>query len=121
MAKVGHLLTSSFLSGQEVPTPIVLTVKSAEIKMLGDDGDQDEKVVLEFHELSKPATCNKTRLAFMIENFGDDTAGYVGQKIMVYGQKLASGKFAGQWTIIFARPPATPIQTQPAQEEAFTV
>ena len=89
--------------------------------MLGDEGDQDEKVVLEFHELSKPVTCNKTRLGFMIKNFGDDTTGYVGKKLMLYGSKLSSGKFAGQWTIIFALPPATPMQPQPAQEEAFTV
>lgn len=120
MAKVGHLLTSSFLSGQEIPVPQIVVVKSAEIKTFDDDDGQKEKVVLEFHELSKTVTCNASRLKFMIENFGDDTNNYVGRKLMIYGQKLSSGKYAGQWTITFAPTPATPA-AQPAQEEAFKV
>jgi hypothetical protein len=123
VANVGHLLSSDFLSGSEIPTPQIVTIKSAEIKELGTDGEKDTKVVLEFYELPKALPCNKTRLKTMVENFGVETGAWVGKTIMIYGQKLSSGKFAGQWTVILTKAPTNgnAPAAQPAQEEAFTV
>lgn len=124
MANVAHLLSSDFLSGQEIPTPQIVTIKNAEIKELGTDDDKEAKVVLEFHELAKALPCNKTRLKTMVENFGVETGTWIGQKVMIYGTKLNSGKFAGQWTVILTKAPNGPIgqpAAQPATEEAFSV
>ena len=122
MANVSHLLTSDFLSGQDIPTPIVVTVKNAELKELGDE--KETKVVLSFHELDKSLPCNKTRLRAMLENFGPETTGWTGQRVMIYGQKLTSGRFSGQWTVILTKAPNGPIGqpvAPPATEEAFTI
>lgn len=123
MANVAHLLSSDFLSGQEIPTPMIVTIKNAEIKELGSDGEKETKVVLSFHELDKALPCNKTRLKTMVESFGVETAAWVGQRVMVYGSKLNSGKFAGQWTVVLAKAPAAPpvYQAAPQPEQAFPV
>lgn len=118
MANVSHLLSSDFLSGSEIPTPQVVTIKSAEIKELGSDDEKETKVVLSFHELDKALPCNKTRLKTMVENFGVETGTWVGQRVMLYGQKLASGKFAGSWTVILTK---APNGTTPAQGENYAV
>lgn len=120
MANVSHLLSSDFLSGEEVPSPQIVTIKGVEIKELGTDSEKETKAVLSFHELEKELPCNKTRLKTMVENFGVETSGWVGQRVMIYGSKLNSGKFAGKWTVILTKAPNGPLG-QPAEEEAFKV
>lgn len=121
MANVAHLLSSDFLSGQEIPTPQIVTIKNAEIKELGSDGEKETKVVLSFQELDKALPCNKTRLKEMVQNFGVETTGWVGQKVMIYGSKLNSGKFAGQWSVILTKAPNGSMEQPPATEEPFSV
>lgn len=110
---VSSMLSSDFLNGQELAQPQIVTVRGVEVKELGDEKDQ--KVVLSFYELPKSLPLNKTRLKAMVESFGPETTVWINQRVMVHGERLNSGKFAGQWTIILRQAPAMPVQsTTPA-------
>lgn len=125
MAYIGDMLKSNFLSGSELSTtPQIVTVKSAEVKELGENNDKETKVVLEFYELAKALPLNKTRLKAMADAFGLDTNLWINQKVMIYSQQLSSGKFAGQWTITLTKAPqAAPVyqQVQPPQVQTGQV
>lgn len=101
---VQDYLKSNYLNGSELATPQIVTIKSAEMRELGDD--KEEKVILEFYELSKALPLNKTRLRAMCDAFGFETQAWLNQKVMIYGQRLNSGKFSGQWTISLVKAPA---------------
>lgn len=116
MANVGHLLTGDFINGESLfqAGPQEVTVAGGNIETLGDD----TKVVLSFSETDKRLALNKTRLTFMVGNFGEDTDQWVGKKVVLHAQKLTSGKFAGQYTILITRPVAQNNQ-QTANEIPF--
>ena len=119
MSDVSHLLQSDFLNGEEIPTPTIVTIKGSEIKELGDEKEQ--KVVLSFNELDKQLPCNKTRLKAMVKHFGPETSQWTGQRVMIYGQELVSGKFQGKWTVVLSKAPDIPAPSQPAAQEGFSV
>ncbi len=122
MANVSHLLSGDYMNAAELAQngPQVATIAGAEIKEFEGDG---QKVIVSFHELEKDLPCNKTRLKTLVSMFGPDTAGWVGQRVMVHAQQLATGKFAGQYTILIGKAPAQPVYQQPPpqQEQAFPV
>ena len=123
MANVGHLLTGDYLNSAELAQkgPQVVTIAGAEIKEFEGDG---QKVIVKFAELDKELPCNKTRLKTLVTMFGPDTAGWVGQRVMVHAQQLATGKFAGQYTILIGKAPMQPQQQPPVQqqpEQAFPI
>lgn len=106
-------LKSNYLNGSELTTPQIVTIRDAEVKELGDE--KEEKIILEFYELPKSLPLNKTRLRAMCDAFGFETQAWLNQKVMVYGQRLNSGKFSGQWTISLVKAPAESAQVTTEQ------
>ena len=105
MANVASFVESKFLNGEMLGrTPQVLTIKTAKIDTLGDD--QEQKVIVEFYEQSKPLACNKTQLRTLITLFGEETDAWPNDRVMAYGKKLTSGQFSGKWTIELTEAPA---------------
>lgn len=104
---VAHMIKGNFINGEKLSTagPQEVTVVNGEIISLGED----EKVVLSFAETEKQLALNKTRLSFMIGNFGEDTDEWKDKKILLHAQQLTSGKFAGQYTILISKPIQVPM------------
>jgi hypothetical protein len=119
MANVAHLLTGNYLNAAELAQagPQVATIAGAEIKEF-EDGTQ--KVIVSFHELDKDLPCNKTRLQTLVTLFGPDTAGWMNQRVMIHSQQLATGKFAGQYTILISKAPQQ-VPAAPAGEVTTAV
>lgn len=117
MANVSSFIEPKFLNGEALgQTPQILTIKSASVDTLGDDGK--EKVIVEFYEQEKPLPCNVTQLRSLIDLFGPETKVWPNNQVMAYGEKLAIGKFAGKYTIRITAPPKQAAQqVKPAQPE----
>jgi len=117
MANVASFVEPKFLNGEILgTTPQILTIRSAVIDALGDD--QEEKVIVEFYEQDKPLPCNVTQLRSLIDLFGVDTEAWPNNQVMAYGEKLATGKFAGKYTIRITAPPKQAAQqVKPAQPD----
>lgn len=90
--------SGSYLKGEQIgPKPKRHTITNCELKTLSDE--QGEKVVLTFAEIDEQMVLNKTQFRAITDLFGFDGQNWLGQYILLAGQKLTSGKFAGKWTI----------------------
>lgn len=113
---IEHLASSDFIKGDDLQgKQVQVTINAAELKTY-DDGSQ--KVVLSFADSEKKLTLNKTRLKTMMALYGPDTDQWLGKQIILTAQPLASGRFAGQWTVIILQPQAQANDTQALAQEA---
>jgi len=99
--KSSDTLAADDLQGSDV----VLTIKAVEIVEFEDDGYKKQKPVVRFIETEKTLISNKTNSMMIGEHHGNDTDGWIGQKITLYPTKT---DFAGKTVdCIRVRPPAT--------------
>jgi hypothetical protein len=73
---------SKFLSAEDYPRPVVLTIVQVSIEELGED--KETKPVVWFEHVRKGMACNKTNVSTLIELYGDDSDQWVGNSIEVY-------------------------------------
>ena len=118
---VKDMMSGNFFGGADLVTPRVLTIAGSEIKEFGQSDKLEKKVVLKFYEATESLSLNKTRLRALADAYGVETDGWVGKKVMIFGQKLMSGMYAGEWTIILIPQPTAPqpvvYQQQPATQQ----
>lgn len=118
MADITNLIESKNLNGEELGASLhQATIKAVNI----EDFDNGPKAVVEFIEFEKRLIANKTQTKTLANLFGTDTAGWIGQKVQIFGEQLSSGKFAGRWTvkILQRQLQPAPQQPQPAQEQVL--
>ena len=71
----------------------MLTIKSAEVKKLGQGEDAKNKIVLSFNETSKQLALNSTNSKIIAEKYGDDTERWTGKQItLIVVKKNFAGK-----------------------------
>ena len=75
--------------------PVRVTVSTVEVK----EFEEGEKPLLKFLEIEEGLILNKTQIRTMIDNFGSDTAGWVGQRILL---KQVTSAYQGKPTIEIA-------------------
>jgi hypothetical protein len=111
---VTEFLKGRFLKADELTgrPPLVLRIKN----VAQEEFQGDSKLVLEFHNFEQKLTLNKSRLLVLAQMFGSNTVLWIDREITLVSMPIASGRFAGQATIvILAAPPA---QTAPPQAAA---
>lgn len=118
MADITNLIESKNLNGEDLGANLhQATIKAVTI----DEFDNGPKAVVEFVEFEKRLIANKTQTKTLANLFGTDTAGWIGQKVQIFGEQLSSGKFAGRWTvkILQAQPAVQQMKpAQPAQQQS---
>ena len=84
--KVDDFGQSDYLKRPDVEPPILVTIKSVELKnMAKDNQPQEMKPVIEFHELKKRLACNKTNFKRICkETAEDDSDNWTGKKIVLW-------------------------------------
>ncbi len=112
-------LESPYLKGSELEEGerLVVTIKSAEEVTFPQSGDTVP--VLEFLELDKKLTLNRTRIAKLVDLLGEDTEEWVGRKISLYAVDV---NYQGKMTLgvaVAAAPKAK--EGQPAKKKAQVV
>jgi hypothetical protein len=71
----------------------MLTIKTAEVKKLGQGEEARNKVVLSFNETSKQLALNSTNSKIIAEKHGDDTDLWTGKQIsLIVVKKTFAGK-----------------------------
>jgi hypothetical protein len=71
----------------------MLTIKSAEVKKLGQGEEARNKVVLSFNETSKQLALNSTNSKIIAERYGDETGRWAGKQIsLIVVKKSFAGK-----------------------------
>lgn len=99
-----EFVKSKWLHGSDLPMgqPVELTIATVGVHQF-DDGTRRPR--LEFLETEQSLSANKTQVATMIQLFGANTAGWIGQRVTL---TAVPSQFAGKPTILIAR--ATPPQ-----------
>jgi hypothetical protein len=62
-----------------------VTIKSVEIERVGRE--QDQKLVIYFHELPRGLTLNKTNYEVLFEGFGPETGDWISRSVTLYATK----------------------------------
>ena len=98
MPKLSEMLPSRFLKKDDVPQPMLLTIGDLEQVNVAPQGQPEEKKwTMSFPELDKPLVLNSTNMHVIGQIYGDDTDGWLGQKIVIYHDPNVSfgGKLVG--------------------------
>ena len=84
--KVDDFGTSDYLKRPDVEPPILVTIKSVELKNMAKDNQPEEmKPVIEFHEIKKRLACNKTNFKRICKETGEaDSDDWNGKKIVLW-------------------------------------
>jgi len=77
---------SDYLKQGDVEPPILVTIKSVELKnMAKDNQPQEMKPVIEFYEITKRLACNKTNFKRICKETGEaDSDDWDGKKIVLW-------------------------------------
>jgi hypothetical protein len=76
---------SPYVRSADVKAAVLLTVASVEAEELGLEDQKEEKLVAYFAELDQGAVLgSKAVLNFFVDEFGEDTNGWVGKKVIMY-------------------------------------
>lgn len=89
---------SSYVRKDSVTEPLLLTFSSVEVEEVGPPNEKEEKLVAYFEELEQGVVLgSKTVLRFLVGNFGDETADWIGKKVVLYVDNniLYAGKRIG--------------------------
>jgi hypothetical protein len=86
-----YLNSTNIVSENLNNTP--LTIKSAEVKRLGQGEEAKNKIVLSFNETSKQLALNRSNGSLIAERFGDNTDLWTGKQISLL---VVKKNFAGK-------------------------
>lgn len=98
MPKLSEMLPSRFLKKDDVPSPMLVTIGDIEQVNVAPQGQPEEKKwSMTFPELDKPLVLNSTNMTIIGQVYGDDTDGWIGNKIVIYHDPNVSfgGKLVG--------------------------
>lgn len=85
MPRLGDIFPSRFLKESDLSIPVLVTIKSVTMEVIGRGNDRETKAVIAFNEIEKELTLNKTNGKRIEKIVGsDDTDAWPGVKIVVY-------------------------------------
>lgn len=122
MPKLSEMLPSRFLKKDDVQKPMLVTIGDIEQVNVAPEGQPAEnKWTMTFPELDKPLVLNSTNMHIVGAVYGEDTDGWLGQKIVIYSDPNVSfgGKLVGGLRLrapkqTKAAPPPPQIKERPA-------
>lgn len=82
--KLNDMFPSNYLKKEDVPYPVVATIKTIAQEEIRGDGGKESKWVLYFATGLKPMILNKGNAEMIGELYGDDPSAWVGKSIEVY-------------------------------------
>jgi hypothetical protein len=83
--QVSTLFPSRFLRAIDLgDKDLILTITRIELEDFGTTGHKETKAVLYFQEIDQGFTLNKTNATTLANLYGDDTAGWIGNKVPLY-------------------------------------
>ena len=110
--KTADIYPSTFLKHSDIPAAgVTVTIAKAEMSLLGQGEDQENKLVLSFNDTKKQLAVNKTNLKTITKLWGDDTDLWIGKPITLVTREV---DFAGEATLAIrvsllgAQPAAAP-------------
>lgn len=121
MSKMSDVYGGRFLKGSDLQgKPHLFTIERAEFEKLPDfnnPNQMNDRLVLGLVETGKDIAVNGTGGRFMMGEYGEDIAKYVGQKIVAYPERMNIGGKVLDVVMLRApraRPPAPAQATPPA-------
>lgn len=110
---------SPYIKGDDLPEgeKVVVTIKSAEEVTFPQSGDTVP--VLEFLELDQKLTLNRTRVAKLVELFGEETDEWIGQRIALFSIPV-SYKGQSSMSVAIGKAPARATKTRAQVEDDIT-
>lgn len=86
MPNIKDLSKSKYLKTQDVPEPVIVTIKDVDIANVAKEGERkDERLVVTLKEFEKPMVFNATNMKRAAKALGsDETDDWVGKKLVLY-------------------------------------
>ena len=86
MPNIKDLSKSKYLKTSDVPEPVIVTIKDADIANVAKEGERkDERLVIAYREFEKPMVFNATNMKRAAKALGsDDTDDWIGKKLVLY-------------------------------------
>jgi hypothetical protein len=95
--KVSQAFPSNFLKADDLQgRPAIVTIETAELEEIGQGRDKEQKLILGFRGKSKKLVCNKTNANTIAKLYGDDTDGWIGQRITIMPREV---EFQGEMVL----------------------
>ena len=82
--KAKDAFPSNYLSSEDFPQPVLLTVARCEMQNVGQGANIEEKPVVHFHERTKAIILNVTNFNTIADSLGEDTDMWPGGKIVAF-------------------------------------
>lgn len=123
MSDISDLLGGQYLSAENVPQPLLVTISGAErVTMEGQP-----RLVVKFAEMPKGLLANKTNLSTVAQLFGADTSQWVGRQVVLQSEPV---QYQGRVTkglrvkpyqapVRPMTPQPVPVQSAPQQPQPF--
>lgn len=94
MPNINDMIVSKWISGRDLPTPLILTIRTLTNEKFGSD---EFHWVLWFHEHKKGLKLNNTNMRILAAGFGDQTEGWIGQRLKLWHDPTVqmAGKIVG--------------------------
>jgi hypothetical protein len=115
--KLSEAFPSAFLKAEDLNNrQVSVTIEAAEIEVIGQGRDRENKLVLTFRGKEKKLICNKTNANSIAAVYGDDTDAWIGQRITLVSMQVEyQGKMGPAIRVLG---PATPAIQRPAAAPA---
>ena len=84
MARTSQMIPSKYLKQEDVPTPVLLTIKSVQQVTVGKDEEATMRWAISFNETEKPMTLNVSNILTLESYLGDETDNWIGKQTVLY-------------------------------------
>lgn len=87
--KLSEAFPSSFLKADDLNNQsVTVEISSVELTELGQGRDKETKLLVSFRGKEKKLVCNKTNAATIAKLYGDDTDGWIGNKVTLQPREV---------------------------------
>lgn len=85
MVKVAKFITAQYMSAKNGGefNGKTLTIDSCFSSLVGQEGQEKDKLLVRFKESEKPLVLNQTNIAILTAAYGDDTDSWINNKVVL--------------------------------------
>lgn len=95
--KLSEAFQSNFLKADDLRgSPVTVTIASVGFEELGQGQKKESKIILGFQGKEKRMVCNKTNATTIGKLYGDETDGWIGQRITIMPREV---EFQGEMVL----------------------
>lgn len=120
--KLSEAFPSSFLKADDLNNQsVTVEISSVELTELGQGRDKETKLLVSFRGKEKKLVCNKTNASTIAKLYGDDTDGWIGNKVTLQPREVEfQGDMVLAIRVSLMKPGATAAKpvTKPAAKAA---